>query len=335
MNSGGKQLLGSCRECPAPMQRPPAGGQTPGLHLAVPRQQRHMCHSLQNPAGAFHPGWDGGPGCCWGPRGGGKDCYPTGSPIPSGTRTESTHEHPAGPFQAGFVQEGVERGRTCLRDPRRQKTAPGAVAGAAVPGHPGVGWVPATPTWHTGIVGQAGDAPKRHLNLGHVLGCNPPKASSRAGEHEELGGAGGSQEALSHQAMPLPSCLDGTVMDTLHAAHHGSPPLWGWSKVQVAPVTPYIPEATIPLPRVHCCHQGTTGTRSCVTAAQTPPWGVLQWKQPSGSMAGARHSHCQCPRDRFPQQGQCQLLQSRVSRLCRHCCHRHHHHHPGSTPRQG
>lgn len=56
-----------------------------------------------------------------------------------------------------------------------------------MPGHPGVGWVPAMPTWHTGIVGQGGDAPKRHINPGYVLGCNPQEQAAGLGDNKSLG----------------------------------------------------------------------------------------------------------------------------------------------------
>lgn len=90
-----------------------------------------------------------------------------------------------------------------------------------MPGHPGVGWVPATPTWHTGIVGQAGNAPKCHLSQGDVLGCNPQEQAAGLADTRSLGReAGGGQDALSHRAMPMPSCLDATVMDAPHPTHY-------------------------------------------------------------------------------------------------------------------
>lgn len=180
-----KPAPGGSRESPAPMQRPPAGGANP---CTLPCYVSNAtCPSLQIPAGAFHPGWDGGPGCCWATRGGDKDCYPTQRPTPAGTHVESTHEHPAGPFQAGFVQEGVERGRTWLRDLHAKDSSKcRGRSSRARTSWSGLG--PATPTWHTGIVGQAGDAPKRHLNPGDVLECIPQEQAAGLGGHEELGG---------------------------------------------------------------------------------------------------------------------------------------------------
>lgn len=69
--------------------------------------------------------------------------------------------------------------------------------------------------------------------------------------------------------------------------------------------SPYTPETTILPSQGSLLPQGHD--RDLFLGHSSPnPSNMLQWKQPSGSMVGAGHSQCQCPRDRFLQQ--CQLL---------------------------
>lgn len=144
---------------------------------------------------------------------------------------------------------------------------------------------------------------------------------------------GGSQEALSHRAMPTPSCPDARVMDARHPTHHRSPSLWGWGRLQVAPMTPYTPETTIPPP----------GFTAATRAQQGPVPGSQQPKLLQHAMVAATQwFHGRSWAQPVPQ-GQVSpaapvptAAEQCVSRPRRHCCHRHHHcHHPSSTPQQG
>lgn len=103
------------------------------------------------------------------------------------------------------------------------------------------GWFPATPTWHTGIVGAGRDAPppppcppccvlapkqlyrERHLNpTGDVLGCsNTPRASCKAGGHRGLGvGAGTRRPAELCLRQRARGCADPMEMGAPCPAGH-------------------------------------------------------------------------------------------------------------------
>lgn len=161
------------------------------------------------------------------------------------------------------------------------------------------GWFPATPTWHTGIVGAGRDAPppppcppccvlapkqlyrERHLNpTGDVLGCsNTPRASCKAGGHWGLGvGAGTRRPAELCLRQRARGCADPMEMGAPCPAGHmcrrgvGLTPLGGGGTSS----TPHPRDCPhVPPPGTHCygtagcCHRCTVGTCPRVTAAQT------------------------------------------------------------------
>lgn len=128
-------------------------------------------------------------------------------------------------------------------------------------------------------------------------------------------------------------CPDATVMDVPIPSHPrlGSPPLWGWSRVQVAPQRPsplpgFTAATTAQWGPVHGSWQPKPLQRATVEATQWFPVRSQAQRVPQGQVSPAML----VPTAHTAAAEQC------VSRPRRHCCHRHHHcHHPGSTPWQG
>lgn len=131
------------------------------------------------------------------------------SPIPSGTHVESTQEHPAAPFQAGFVQEGVERGRTWLTDPPQAKDSSRCCGrnSCARTSWSGLGPCHANVAhWDCGTGRGRTQVPPQSRGCFRM---QPPRASHRAGGQEELGGQGsqsGCTVPQSHAHAILPGC---------------------------------------------------------------------------------------------------------------------------------
>lgn len=207
MNSGEKQLLGRCREAaenPQYPQRPPARGANPWAAPCRAMSAMPM-KSIPSKSSRSISSWVGW--WAWvllGAMGRGQGLL--------AHRVSNTQWHTRGintlttsrTFPSRICPGGRGKGQDLTQGPPQAK-APGG--GAAVPGHPGVGWVPAPPTWHTGIVGQAGDAPKRHLNLGDVLVCNPQGQAAGLGNTRSLGRwESGSTVPQSHAHAIMPGC---------------------------------------------------------------------------------------------------------------------------------
>lgn len=120
-----------------------------------------------------------------------------------------------------------------------------------MPGHPGVGWVLPRQRGTLGLWDKQGTHPSATSIRGMFWNASPKSKQQGWGDTRSLGGerGGGSQDALSHRAVPTPPCPEATVMGAPHPAHRGSPTLWGWSRGQVAAASPYTPESghtTIP-----------------------------------------------------------------------------------------